>query len=236
MPYFFSAILQVQAGGRPVIYAGLPQASVNFLETYLDLGCKIYGGDIHNFVIPDQVLQDIFKALEQIDKLCSGCDGNHSLWVIAGGLVAFLLGKTSTFTDIDIFVNCNKDQLQWESYSVTTLKFENRPSIQIICVNFNINLFHRTVRDLTIWDIFASYVILDFGIPACRCAMKFLSSGCYVMDFSGLKLYSKNIKLRRKKKYLSRMLPHKRLVPTLQQQVLYHIIVKLSSSHKNFSG
>ncbi|KAK3908334.1 polyprotein [Frankliniella fusca] len=227
--------LPIQQGGRLVLYPGLHQSSKRFLEEVLASGSKTFAGEIYNFDIPQLFLQDIFNALRLLDEICSGCDGDHSLWVLAGGFVAFLLGKTSCFSDIDIFVNCNKDQLYSESYSVFDVTFDDRLTIQIICVNFNVNFFHRRVHDITIWDMFSAYVILDFDLPICRCAMKFLSSGCYVMDLSAFDLYPKDIRVNRRKKYISRMLPHIRHVPSLQQQVLFHIIVKYCLSHKNFT-
>ncbi|KAK3924651.1 ATP-dependent DNA helicase, partial [Frankliniella fusca] len=227
--------LPIQQGGRLVLYPGLHQSSKRFLEEVLASGSKTLAGEIYNFDIPQLFLQDIFNALRLLDEICSGCDGDHSLWVLAGGFVAFLLGKTSCFSDIDIFVNCNKDQLDWESYSVFDVTFDGRLTIQIICVNFNVNFFHRRVHDITIWDMFSAYVILDFDLPICRCAMKFLSSGCYVMDLSAFDLYPKDIRVNRRKKYISRMLPHIRHVPSLQQQVLFHIIVKYCLSHENFT-
>ncbi|KAK3929432.1 ATP-dependent DNA helicase PIF6, partial [Frankliniella fusca] len=130
------AHLPIQQGGRLVLYPGLHQSSKRFLEEVLASGSKTLAGEIYNFDIPQLFLQDIFNALRLLDEICSGCDGDHSLWVLAGG----------------------------------------------------------RVHDIIIWDMFSAYVILDFDLPICRCAMKFLSSGCYVMDLSAFDLYPKDIR------------------------------------------
>lgn len=176
--------------------------------------------------MPEASIRDIHFALMMVDRLCDGCDGNHQLWTIAGGVIAFILEKTCMFQDIDIFVNCNKDMKDRTSYSVFSVYNSFRPTVQVIRVNFNVNLNGRNILDLTVWQMFASYVIFNFDLPICRCALKFVGTQSYILDMSSFDYTFQSIREDRKMKYFHRMLPYVRLVPNLQQQILYNIFVK----------
>jgi len=213
--------------GHHVIYPGLKRVCKQMVQDYLRSGCKINAGEIHTLDIPDAVLTDIFHALNVIDRICDGCTGDHGLWAICGGLVSFLLGKTSCFTDIDIFVYCNLNLHDDESYAVHTIFNIDRPSIQIVRVNFNVSVDSPLHLDKTLWNLFASYVILNFDLPACMCALTFSGRGkFYVLDMSNFNYHGAPVLKVRKDKYIARLLPYIKSVPNLQQLVLFYFFCK----------
>lgn len=187
---------------------------------------KIQAGTFMILDIPDIVKTDIMQALEMFNEICTGCEGDHQQWAIAGGIVSFLLQKTTTFNDIDLYVNCSKHFKQSETYAVTEIAFgENRPLIQIIRVNFNLDIDKKFMKTLTVWDFFAAYILLNFDMPICRCAFKFVTNKCYVLDMTGFNYVSKHVKSYRLKKYAARVIPHELAIPNLKKQVLFNIFI-----------
>jgi len=50
-------------------------------------------GKLINLDIPNEIKEHILEGANFINQICSGCNGNHKLWTVAGGVVAFLLKK-----------------------------------------------------------------------------------------------------------------------------------------------
>jgi hypothetical protein len=47
------------------------------------------------------------RCLDVLRDLCPGCNCDHDIWCVAGGSAAHLMGKTSTYNDIDLYVSCD---------------------------------------------------------------------------------------------------------------------------------
>lgn len=190
--------------------------------------------------IPKTIKEKISTCIEMFNTLCETngkCEGDHT-WVIAGGFAAYVLKKTKTFSDIDVFIFCKSKfqiEIQFENYQVSKIgkniinfQSAHTPLVQMVQVDF-------TIEDVTGIDksshleMFSSYLITRFDLPICRVAIRMpiknlQSNTCAVLDFSAYN-HTHKTSLSRVMKYSVRKVENSKPNINLKQLALYSLFM-----------
>lgn len=156
------------------------------------------------------------------DSLCEPgtCSGNHHINYLCGGASAFLLERTSGFTDFDLFVSCDgKIKPHTGDFYTVTLS----PSEYVVNIDvphfrrvqiIRVPSFHKSLgvkpdemNAPYVRDLFGLYVLFSFDLPICRMAIAGHSGvdSCRVLDLSSIPFTRGPVDEARVKKYLERL-------------------------------
>ena len=213
---------------------------------------SLYGGYCNSIVLKCQNRFDktriarmrcgVKRALQILDLLCANCDGNHSLWWLGGGAAAYWVANTTTYNDYNLYVCCSGylKSKKFKGFSVDSsvnhqtgktnvLNIETKHfKVQVMPIAFQA----KTVIDIVgFQDFFATYVLVNFDIPACRVAVTFhrnVDAGKHILarcvDASFIDLLKSDCKPFRLQKYEDRHKPHKVNVGSLSLCTVFSMI------------
>lgn len=218
-----------------------PEGSLlNFLTDILKKRCLFNGMAEYLSIVRNQYVSDIEVsvqfALERLKGMCNGQNCCHDMWWLAGGAAAFMAGKSGSFSDVDLFVNCSGsldimhcDRFVTKKGEVVTMSGPCRRPVQIIPVRFQLRMDPEYIRSdinkVAVMDCMAAYVCSTFDLPCTRVAIQFNESFQYrYIDFSSFNAVRFPTSLCRMAKYAQRIISADKHVPNLRQYVVFQMI------------
>lgn len=197
-----------------------------------------------------KVEMNVRFGLENLQRMCEGTNCCHDMWWVSGGAAAYITGKTNSFNDIDLFVNCvGFLDIGLVSRSPTILSVSIKGQVvtlstvkgfvQIIPVRFTLGFSREemlsSINLTAINDCMAAYFCAAFDLPETRVAVKFDELRRYnCLDFSAFKFVQFPTSLRRLAGYAVRKIGCNLnpLIPTLPQCVIFKTICSLTQGQK----